>query len=62
MPISKFKLVKQCIRELLGQDPEKKMILKWEEIYGSFDDANYDQYTFHDLPGKSGYYHGEIIR
>ena len=62
MPISKFKLVKQCIRELLGQDPEKKMLLKWEEIYGPFDQGNYDQYTFHDLPSESGYYHGEIIR
>ncbi|MEA2115656.1 MAG: hypothetical protein U9P36_09765 [Thermodesulfobacteriota bacterium] len=62
MPVSKFKLVKQCIRELLGQDPEKKMILKWEEIYGPFDQGNYDHYTFRDLPSESGYYHGEIIR
>ncbi len=62
MPISKFKRVKQCIRELLGQDPEKIMLLKWEEIYGPFDHAIYDQYTFHDLPSESGYYHGEIIR
>lgn len=62
MPISKFKLVKQCIRELFGQDPEKKMLLQWEDIYGSFDHDNYDKYIFHDLDSESGYYHGEIIR
>lgn len=62
MPISKFKLIKQCIRELFGQTAEKKMLLQWEEIYGPFDHGDYDQYTIQDLPSESGYYHGEIIR
>lgn len=62
MQINKFKLVKQCIRELLGQTPEKRMIQQWEEIHGPFDHGNYDQYTLHDLPSESSYYHGEIIR
>ncbi len=62
MAISKFKLIKQCLRQLLGQDPEQQMLLQWEEIYGPFDRTNYDQYTFHDLPSESGYYHGEVIR
>lgn len=62
MPINKFKLVKQCVRELLGQNPEKKMIQQWEEIHGPFDHGNYEQYTLYDLPSESSYYHGEIIR
>jgi cyclopropane fatty-acyl-phospholipid synthase-like methyltransferase len=37
MPISKSKLIKQCIRQLLGKDPEQQMLLEWEKIYGPFD-------------------------
>jgi len=62
MPISRFKLIKQCVRQLLGDDPEQQMLLEWEQIYGPFDRENYDQYTFKDLPSESGYYHGEVIR
>jgi len=62
MSISKFKFIKQCLRQLLGQNPEQQLLLQWEKIYGSFDHNNYDQYTFHGLNSESGYYHGEIIR
>jgi SAM-dependent methyltransferase len=62
MAISKFKLIKQCVRQLLGQNPEQEMILQWQEIYGPFDHDDYGQYTVHDLPSESGFYHGEIIR
>lgn len=62
MPISKFKLIKQCIRQLFGYDPEQQILLEWEKIYGPFDRNSYDQYTFNDLPSESGYYHGEVIR
>ena len=62
MPISKFKLLKQCIRQLCGQNPETELMQKWETIYGPFDNEEYTQYTFHNLPSESAYYHGEIIR
>ena len=61
MAISKFKLIKLCIRQLLGRNPEQEMILQWQDIYGPFDHADYEQYTVHDLPSESSFYHGEII-
>lgn len=62
MAISKFKRIKQCIRQILGQDPEQQMLDQWEEVYGPFDRRTYDQYTINDLPSESGFYHGEVIR
>ena len=54
MPASRIKPVKKCIRELLGQDSEQKMVQQWEAVYGPFDHADYDQYAVHDLPSESG--------
>jgi SAM-dependent methyltransferase len=62
MTSSKFKLIKQCVRQLCGRNKETELIKKWEAIYGSFDEKDYDKYTFPDLPSESAYYHGEIIR
>jgi len=62
MTISKFKLIKQCVRQLCGHNPETELIRKWEVLYGPFDKEEYTQYTFHNLPSESAYYHGEIIQ
>ncbi len=62
MTISKYKLIKQCVRQLFGRNPETELIKKWETIYGPFDMEKYEHYTFHNLPSESAYYHGEIIR
>ena len=62
MTTSKFKLIKQCLRQLCGHSPEKELLKKWETIFGPFDQQDYRRYTSHDLPSESAYYHGEIIR
>lgn len=62
MSISKFKLIKQCLRQLCGHSPEKDLLAEWETIFGPFDQRNYKQHTFHGLPSESAYYHGEIIQ
>lgn len=62
MPISKYKLIKQCIRQLFGLNPERELIKQWEKIYGSFDSNHYEAYNCDTLPNESEYYHGEIIR
>ena len=61
MPISKYQLLKQCLRQLCGQNPETELIQKWAVIYGPFDNEEYTQYTFHNLPSESAHYHCIII-
>lgn len=61
MPVKKRTLIKQCLLQLLGQDPQKKMIKQWEKLYGPFDHNSYSQHTLLNLPSESCYYHGEII-
>lgn len=34
----------------------------WENLYGSFDQTDYNDFLVTDLPSESGVYHGEIIK
>jgi len=36
--------------------------VRWDELYGPFDNTDYDQHFISGLPSESGVYHGEIIK
>ena len=44
------------------RDREKKMLTKWESIYGGFDAGDYEAFSVRELPNESGYYHGELVK
>ncbi len=35
---------------------------RWQDLYGTFDQKNYDEFYVTDLPSESAVYHGEIIK
>ncbi|MCK4826708.1 hypothetical protein KA005_63815, partial [bacterium] len=40
----------------------KKKMSQWEELYGPFDQMNYDTYTLKNVHGESGIFYGEIVK
>jgi hypothetical protein len=54
--------LKKKILNVLTKKQSLKMMNKWEELYGKFDDGDYEEYAVDDLPSESRIYHGELIK
>ncbi|MCF8057452.1 MAG: class I SAM-dependent methyltransferase [Desulfocapsa sp.] len=53
---------REFLLNLLTNRQVQKDFERWEELYGKFDQNNYDEFYLTDLPSESAYYHGEIIK
>jgi SAM-dependent methyltransferase len=53
---------KEFLLDLLTKKQKQEDFKRWEELYGTFDQKNYDEFSVTDLPSESGMYHGELIK
>ncbi len=53
---------KEFLLNLLTGKQIQEDFERWEDLYGKFDQNNYDEFYVTDLPSESAVYHGEIIK